>query len=104
MARTEKKFRWISFPGLLILMVGCAIIDGDDDDDEEQEPPAPIMYVITADVLNVRERPSIAANVVAKAASGTVVQVTHQAGGWYGMLMSDGSTGWAASDFFEPAR
>lgn len=96
----DKKFRWMSVPGLLILMVGCSIIDGDDDDDEP--PPAPSRFYVTAEALNVREEPTASAAIVARAEQGTEFIPSHTSGAWFGVPMSDGSTGWLHSDFVAP--
>jgi uncharacterized protein YgiM (DUF1202 family) len=99
----KKKFRWMSFPGILLLMVGCAIITGDDDDDEVEQPQM-LQYLVTAEVLNIREAPSIKSSIIAKAVRGTLVVPSHQAGGWYRITINDGSTGWAYGDFLAPVR
>lgn len=95
-----KTFRWMSFPGLLVLLVGCAIISGDSDDDGK---PAET-FVVKAETLNVRARPSITAAVIAHAPRGTVIVPTDQAGEWYGVEMEDGGQGWVHADFLKPAR
>lgn len=94
-----KKFRWLSMPGLLILMVGCSIIAGDDDD---EPPPVPSRFYVSAEVLNVRKEPAASAAIVAKAGRGTEFIPSHTSGAWFGVPMSDGSTGWLHSDFVAP--
>ena len=99
-----KKFRWLSAPGLLLLMVACSVFGDDDDDDEV--PPVINSFYVTAEVLNVRENPSVSAAIVAKAKRGTEFVPSFQSGDWFGVPMSDGSTGWIHTNFVaqSPAR
>jgi len=87
----------MSFPGILLLMVGCSIIGGDDDDDDEPVPET--RFYVTAEVLNVRANPSNTSDVIAQARRGTIVVPTHESGAWYGVPMTDKSTGWVHQDF-----
>ena len=91
-----KKFRWLSVPGLLIMLVACSIFDGGDDDDEVIPPPT---FYVTAEVLNVRRSPSAKSAVVGKAIRGTKFVPSHTSGQWYGVQMSDGTTGWVHQDY-----
>lgn len=90
-----KKFRWLSVPGLLTLLVACSIFDGDDDD-EAIPPPA---FVVTVEALNVRAAPSANSAIIGKAGRGTEFVPSQTSGQWYGVQMSDGSTGWVHRDY-----
>lgn len=90
-----KKFRWLSVPGLLIMLVACSVFDSDDDD--EAVPP-PTFYV-TAEGLNVRGSPSANSAVIGKATRGTEFVPSRTSGQWYGVQMSDGTTGWLHKDY-----
>lgn len=94
-----KRFRWMSFPGLLVIMVGCALISGDDDD----EPVVAALYVKAA-ILNIRAEPSTKAVVVGRASRGTAMVPTHEAGEWYGVELIDGTIGWVHRDYLSPKR
>jgi uncharacterized protein YgiM (DUF1202 family) len=102
----KKKFRWFSFPGVLLMLIGCAIItDSDDDDDDDKAvAPVPVQYVVTADVLNFRDGPSIKSEVVLQADRGTLVVPVHMSGSWLGVRLTDGSVVWASRDFLEVKR
>lgn len=98
-APMRKKKRWISIPGLLLLMVGCAIISDDDDDD-----PAVAKFAVQPDTLNIRAKPTGTSEVIAQAVQGTVIVPTRESGVWYGVEMTDGTTGWLHSDYVSPVR
>ena len=91
-----KQFRWMSFPGLVIILVGCAIIAGDDDDDDEPEPTT---FYVEAATLNIRSAPSTKAVVVGHASRGTAFVPSDQSGDWYGVELTDGSIGWVHRDY-----
>ncbi|MBK1793534.1 SH3 domain-containing protein [Devosia sp. WQ 349] len=116
----QKKFRWFSWPGILILMVGCAIITGDDDD--EVPIPAPRSYTgtlkseasgyqrpkiemrVTGTMVNVRASPTLAGSVIAQAQRGTPFVAVHQKGDWVAAEMADGTLGWMHRDYVEPDK
>ncbi len=96
----KKKFRWLSLPGFLVLLVGCAIFGGDDDDEE----PDQTLYVqVAVQSLNVRADPTTSSAIVAKVVQGTVISPVQRSGRWFGVSMTDGSIGWIHGDYLTPA-
>ncbi len=78
------------------MMVACSVLDGDDDDDEAASPRS---FVVTAEALNVRASPSGNSAVVGRATRGTEFVPSQVSGAWYGVPMSDGTTGWLHGDY-----
>ncbi|MFC4181904.1 SH3 domain-containing protein [Saccharococcus thermophilus] len=58
---------------------------------------------ITADSLNVRAQPSLAAEPVGKVAYGEQVAITAEQGKWYQIRTDDGKVGWVASEYISTA-
>ena len=54
---------------------------------------------VTADSLNVRARPSLAAERVGKVTYGEQVTITDKQENWDQILMNDGKTGWVSSEY-----
>ncbi|HEX6910193.1 MAG TPA: SH3 domain-containing protein, partial [Longimicrobium sp.] len=67
--------------------------------------PAPRRVRVTADMLNVREGPSIDHPAVGQVAAGTVLDRMEDSadGGWFRVRWPDGVEGWVSSRFVEPA-
>lgn len=65
---------------------------------ERQSVALKTLYV-KADTLNVRASPSTGGAVLAKLPRGTAVVPTLRSGGWYGVALTDGSTGWLHGDY-----
>src|SRR3546814_16333464 len=77
-----------------LMFVACSILEADHDD---EAIPAPA-FVVTAEALNGRGSPSTNSASVGRATRGTEFVPLHTSGHWYGVLMSDGTTGWLHKD------
>jgi N-acetylmuramoyl-L-alanine amidase len=58
---------------------------------------------VTADSLNVRERPSLKAERVENITYGQQVQITSKQGKWYQIITDHGKTGWVSSEYISTA-
>lgn len=65
----------------------------------ERQSVAPKTVYVKADTLNVRASPSTGGAVLAKLPRGTAVVPTLRSGAWYGVALTDGSTGWLHGDY-----
>lgn len=65
----------------------------------ERQTVAPKTVYVKADTLNVRASPSTGSAVLAKLPRGTAVVPTLRSGAWYGVALTDGSTGWLHGDY-----
>ncbi len=65
----------------------------------EAQTVAPMTAYVKADTLNVRASPSTGGVVLAKLTRGTAVVPRLRSGEWYGVVLTDGSTGWMHGDY-----
>ncbi|WP_299639995.1 SH3 domain-containing protein [Devosia sp.] len=65
----------------------------------EAETLVPKTAYVKADTLNVRASPSTGAAVLGKLTRGTAVVPRLRSGEWYGVILTDGSTGWMHGDY-----
>ncbi len=65
----------------------------------EAQSVAPKTAYVKADTLNVRSSPSTGSAVLGKLTRGTAVVPRLRSGEWYGVVLTDGSTGWMHGDY-----
>ncbi len=65
----------------------------------EAETLSPKTAYVKADTLNVRALPSTGAAVLGKPTRGTAVVPRLRSGEWFGVVLTDGSTGWMHGDY-----
>ncbi|MGB3337323.1 MAG: thermonuclease family protein [Devosia sp.] len=101
------RIAWLIAGGVVLLLVGCSLMGGDVDRSAPAGPANPATAIasfeVTASVLNIRREPAGTANVIAQIGRGTKVLPKRMSGAWYGIEMSDGSTGWVHRDFLSRA-
>lgn len=105
--RALYRMGWLILPCAIALLVGCNLIAVDTDQplpaSSIRQAAAFASFEVTAAVLNVRKAPAGNAGVIAQIARGTMVVPKRLSGGWYGIEMADGSTGWIHRNFLVPA-
>lgn len=111
--RTLRRLGWLVIPVLLVL-VGCSLSSNDRTPASRavvRPPPAavqnatvPDIFVVTAEVLNVRSRPSANSEIVTQLQRGAMVVPHRVSGQWHAILLQDGSTGWVYDRYLSPAE
>lgn len=105
--RASYRSGWLVVLGALVLLVGCSVIGRDAEPNKSassgDKVSAFVSFEVTANVLNVRRRPTGNSGVIAQIDQGTRIIPRQVSGNWYGIEMSDGSTGWVYRDFISPA-
>jgi micrococcal nuclease len=114
--RKNPQWQWLIVPGLLLFLVGCALVGSNADRNATAHisrpgpsipsttAPAYGSYLVTAEVLNVRERPSSKAAVILRLERGARITPTQKSGSWHGLDLGDGRTGWVYGDFLRRVR
>ena len=105
-------FGWLIVPAVVVVLVGCNFVGSDPGSSTPasttpprtgQSVPAFAGFVVTAEVLNVRNEPSARSSVIGQIGKGSRVFPNEASGNWFGIEMSDGATGWVHSDFLSSA-
>lgn len=98
---------WLIVPGLLVVLVGCALTNTGSVPDASpvtrQQTAPPAIFVVTAPALNVRSGPSGSAEIITQLERGMMVVPHRVSGRWYAILLQNGRTGWVHSQFLGPA-
>lgn len=94
---------WLVVPSMLALMVGCSLVRPVENSNTEPAGTASALtrFAVTAEVLNVRERPSPNAAILTQISQRTHVIPQQMSQGWYAIELSDGRIGWVHSQFLE---
>ena len=109
--RPKSLVGWLIVPGVLLLLIGCNLVGRDFGSTPlpttppriSQSAPAFAGFVVTAEVLNVRNQPTARSTVIGQIEKGTTVFPNKASGNWLGFELSDGATGWVHSDFLNSA-
>lgn len=110
MLNRHRRFMMVSFATLTAFMLatGCSVpffkakpAPEPAPKDKEAPPatatPAEVVGVVTADVLNIRDTPSLSGSITGKAKRFDVLVIRERKDGWYSVEYGDGKKGWAWS-------
>lgn len=105
---------WFAAGGVLLLMVGCSLAGGQAERTTSAAPatsavpagasPMLASFEVTAQALNIRRQPTAQSGVIGQLGKGTIVIPERISGAWYGVGMSDGTTGWVHRDYLSAIK
>lgn len=73
----------------------------DENNTPEDETTTPISAKVTASILNVRDKGSLASSIISKVAQGDVVLILQESNQWYEIELPNKSRGWVAGWYLE---